>query len=80
MIICDVKECPATATHLVYVMGNEILFCTHHLNENIAEILIQGWTVVVRPDLMVTVPATTGRFRPQEVKDVEYGDGEGAIF
>jgi hypothetical protein len=48
MIICDHENCPASATHLIFTPSGEIVLCTHHFNEVIAEVLIHGYEVHTR--------------------------------
>ena len=48
MIICDHMDCPASATHLIVTPAGEIVLCTHHFNEVIAEVLILGYEVHAR--------------------------------
>jgi hypothetical protein len=48
MIICDHENCPASATHLIFTPAGEIVLCTHHFNEVIADVLILGYEVHAR--------------------------------
>ena len=48
MIICDHENCPASATHLIFTPAGEIVLCSHHFNEVIADVLIAGYEVHAR--------------------------------
>ena len=48
MIICDHENCPASATHLIFTPAGEIVLCSHHFNEVIADVLILGYEVHAR--------------------------------
>lgn len=48
MIICDHENCPASATHLIFTPTGEIVLCSHHFNEVIADVLILGYEVHAR--------------------------------
>ena len=48
MIICDHKDCPANATHLILTPRGEIVLCSHHFNESVADVLIHGYEVHAR--------------------------------
>ena len=48
IIICDHENCPASATHLIFTPAGEIVLCSHHFNEVIADVLILGYEVHAR--------------------------------
>ena len=48
MIICDHKDCPANAAHLILTPRGEIVLCSHHFNESVADVLIHGYEVHAR--------------------------------
>ena len=48
IVVCDRENCPASATHLIFAPAGEIVLCSHHFNEVIADVLILGYEVHAR--------------------------------